>query len=155
MYSILPKQQIYRKYIIFCNIEKMSLRPVEITSRAGFGPRAVVWRPLVCTIARALKKKQGSRRLTHAFKPFPNRPLHYSSVGRYRDQDLPSVVSDSFVPFNPTQLPYWTGVFSGAVAVCKYANLLLKYANLLLKYANFLLKLNFTSLYPTFNKHHK
>jgi len=35
-----------RLYYFFI-IDKKVLRPDDMTSRAGFGPRTVVWRPLV------------------------------------------------------------------------------------------------------------
>jgi len=44
--TILPKQ-IFRNYIIFLLLAKCVRGPDEMTSRAGFGPRAVVWRPLL------------------------------------------------------------------------------------------------------------
>jgi len=44
---------MFRKYIIFsllikslCGCMKWPRRPDEMASRAGFGPRAIVWRPL-------------------------------------------------------------------------------------------------------------
>jgi len=44
--SVLRNQQIFRKYIIFSFLTECLRGPDETVSRAGFGPRAVVWRPL-------------------------------------------------------------------------------------------------------------
>jgi len=42
---ILPNQQIFRKYITSSILKKWLCGPDEMASQAGFGPRAVVWRP--------------------------------------------------------------------------------------------------------------
>ena len=52
---ILPNQQIFRKHIsqfmfstlFFSSLTNWLRGPDEMASRAAFGPRAVVWRPLI------------------------------------------------------------------------------------------------------------
>jgi len=42
-----PNQQMFRKFIIFSLLTECIRGPYRMASQAGFGPRAIVWRPCI------------------------------------------------------------------------------------------------------------